>query len=72
MNDKQLESAARRLCDLRGLDPDEKVWHGADPDEHGRVPGIAIQSSRWRRAAREITVWNDLRTAYTHGMTFNE
>lgn len=72
MNDKQLESAARRLCELRGIDPDYQVAHGADPGPDGFVPGVLLYSPAWMRAKREIEDWNNLRTAYTHGMTFHE
>jgi len=54
MNDKQKEQAARRLCELRGIDPDEKVQHGADPDKNGFVVSILLCSPAWERALREI------------------
>jgi len=54
MNNEKLEIAARKLCALRGIDPDELVTHGADPDPDGYCPAIAIKSKRWSRVAREI------------------
>jgi hypothetical protein len=32
MTPEQLEKAARHLCKLRGIDPDQQVAHGAEPD----------------------------------------
>ena len=54
LNDDQLEVAARIWCELAGLDPDEEVMHGADPDANGVVLAIALYSPRWKRVAQEI------------------
>lgn len=54
MNEKQLETAARRLCELRGVDPDAQVAHGADPNPDGTVYAVVWYSPAWTRAIREI------------------
>ena len=54
MTEQQLEIAARKLCELRGLDPEAKITHGADPDENGFVVSIAYISPRWKLVKKEI------------------
>ena len=54
MNDKQKEKAAKKLCELRGIDPDSKVAHGADPDKNGFSLDILLYSPAWTRVLREI------------------
>ncbi len=51
---KTLEIIARRYCERMGLDPDDRVRHGADPDAHGFVVDVLLISPRWERVAREI------------------
>lgn len=45
------EAAARKLCGLRGLDPDESVAHGP---LDGSGLAICLYSPRYRLAAHEI------------------
>jgi hypothetical protein len=54
MNAAQLERAARRLCKLRGVDPEMRVAHGADPDHNGHIPCVLLYSPMWTRLAREV------------------
>lgn len=54
LTEEQLEIAARKYCELAGVDPDKSVAHGADPDENGMVPAICLYSPQWKRVAREI------------------
>jgi len=54
MNDKQKEQAAKKLCELRGIDPYSEVTHGVDPDENGIVLDVLLYSPAWTRALREI------------------
>lgn len=35
LTEEQIEVAARKLCELRGIDPDAMVGHGADPSPSG-------------------------------------
>jgi len=49
MNEEKLEKAARKLCELRGLDPDERVGHG-HPDGYA----VMLYSPRWKLVAGEI------------------
>jgi hypothetical protein len=51
---KQLEAAARKLCELRGQDPDKDVGHGAESDSYGVVCDILLYSKRWQLVADEI------------------
>jgi len=54
MNDQQLETAARKLCEIRGIDPERTVGHGAEPDANGHVPAVMLYSPAWHLVAREI------------------
>ncbi len=67
MTDKQKESAARELCRLRGIDPDQRVGHDADPLPGGYVPAVMLYSPAWRRAVREIEAQERLEAAMKVG-----
>lgn len=54
MTDEQLEAAARKLCEIRGIDPDRQIGHGAPPNANGAVPAVMLYSPAWRLAASEI------------------
>ena len=56
MTEKQIEVAARKFCEMLGLDPDARVGHGVDVEDGytGLVPAVAIYSPQWTRYAREI------------------
>lgn len=51
---EQLQQAARKLCQLRGHDPDRMIGHGAPPDANGIVPAVMLHSPAWRFAMKEI------------------
>ncbi|MHB8388006.1 MAG: hypothetical protein ACYDBH_00325 [Acidobacteriaceae bacterium] len=55
-----LEAAARKLCELRGIDPDARVGHGAGPDARGFIPAVMVWSSAWQLVAQEISAWEQL------------
>lgn len=63
MNSMQVELAARELCRLRGLDPDQSVGHADDPDENGIVMDVWLHSPAWTRVAREVVAWDQVRQA---------
>jgi hypothetical protein len=63
MDDKWLEGAARRVCELRGIDPDKMVSHGAEPDEFGIVLGVLLHSPAWRLVAREVVAHQQISQA---------
>lgn len=54
MNEKEIEAAARRLCAIRGIDPEVMVGHGAEPNAQGHVPAVWLHSPAWRRLVPEI------------------
>lgn len=55
MTPEHLERAARMVCRMRGLDPDERVGHGVDPSPGSDyVPDCMVYSPRWARVAREV------------------
>ena len=60
MTDEQIEAAARRLCKIRGVDPDKGVSpvDGLDPNivEPGSVP-------RWKWVSREVRANLEVRQA---------
>lgn len=59
LTEEQLEKAARKLCELRGVDPDKRVAHGAPPNSMGYVPAICMYSPAWTLVASEVrNFWN--------------
>lgn len=54
MTPHQLELAARKLCELRGQNPEELVGHGPSPNPDGTVHAVLLQSPRWLFALEEI------------------
>ncbi len=67
MTDQQKEAAARELCRLRGIDPDQRVAHGADPLPSGVVPMVCLYSPAWRLAVREIEAQERIEAAMRVG-----
>ncbi len=63
MTDAQILAAARILCEKRGLDPDERVAHGAKPDRSGYTPDICLYSPRYLLVVDEIRAFDELRNA---------
>ena len=49
-----VETAARQLCHLRGIDPDALVSHGAQPSPDGYVPAVLLHSPAWQLAAVDV------------------
>jgi len=64
----QLEKAARGLCSLRGVDPDEIIAHDADPLPNGWCSEEVRYSPRWARAALEVAHHAQLHGAISIGM----
>ena len=54
LTEKQLEKAARKHCELIGVDPEESVMHGAEAGPDGFVPTICLYSPRWRLEVTHI------------------
>ena len=54
MTEQQIEAAARKLCEIRGVNPDARVAHGAPPNENGIVHAVLVYSPYWRVVAREV------------------
>ncbi|MHB8413894.1 MAG: hypothetical protein ACYDB1_00670 [Acidiferrobacteraceae bacterium] len=54
MTDAELERAARKLCELRSINPDQLIGHGASPDANGNIPAVLLHSPAWKFAAQEI------------------
>lgn len=67
-DEKHVEKIARRLCEIRGIDPDAMVPHGADPDERGIAPAVLLRSPAWTRAAREVRARVDMDLAFGVGL----
>lgn len=68
MTDEQIEVAARKLCEIRGIDPDRRVGHGAEPDANGLVPAVLLYSPAWRLVAREVTSFYQVAQAIDHAL----
>ena len=59
LTEEQLEKAARKLCELRGVDPDQKVPHAAPPTNMGYVPAVLLYSPAWRLVVQDVKdFWN--------------
>ena len=54
MTDEQLEAAARKLCEIRGIEPDRVVPVSPPPTTMGYVPAVALALPAWREAQAEI------------------
>lgn len=59
LTEEQLEKAARKLCELRGIDPDKRVPHSAPPTNMGYIPAVMMYSPAWTLMAGEVrNFWN--------------
>lgn len=54
MTNKQLEIAARKYCELTGLDPEAFVQGPCPTDKSGMVYLVNTQEKTWRSVARRI------------------
>lgn len=54
MTEQQLEAAARKLCELRGIDPERMIPTSPPPNDMGYVPAVLLHVPAWRQAAGEI------------------
>lgn len=66
MTDSQIESAARKLCELRGINPDEMTSHEGEPNSHGFVPAIYFHSPAWTLVRKEVIAYEQIATAVAH------
>jgi hypothetical protein len=68
LNDKQLEAAARKLCEIRGIAPDTRCPHGAAPDPvTGIAPAVLLYSPAWLLVADEIRHHEQIASAIAYG-----
>ena len=52
MDEQKLEKAARKYCELQGIDPDDRVsW--AHPDH----PTLGVSGPRWQSLVTEMKRW---------------
>lgn len=66
MTDEQVEAAARELCRLRDVDPDEMVGHGSGPG--GELVGDVLQRSpKWRLVVHEVRAHEQVEAAIQAG-----
>ncbi len=54
MDKAWMERAARKVCEMRGFNPDELVSHGPPPDPLGMMALVLLRSPRWRLVANEV------------------
>jgi hypothetical protein len=61
LSDAHLEAAARRLCHIRGIDPDQRISHGERPP-FGGGPVLALldSSDAWQLVADEIRSFHEI------------
>lgn len=70
MNQAQRQEAATKLCELRGVDPYETSFHGADSIDSAVHP-LQLHSHEWRKALREIVQMDYLMTAMEYGRSLD-
>jgi len=58
--DEMLDNAAKRLCEIRGIDPDVMVGHSADPNPDGSVNAVYLKSPAWTRVRRELVSFSEI------------
>lgn len=68
MTEQQLEAAARKLCEIRRIDPDFLVSHGAPPNDMGYVPAVLLHSPAWRLAVSEVRQFYEMAMAVDFAM----
>ena len=66
MTEQQLEAAARKLCEIRGINPEASVSHGAEPDSRGFVHAVMLYSPAWRIVAQEVLSFYQVAQAVDH------
>ena len=54
MSEDGIERVARKLCEVRGQNPDELIGHGAKADPSGFTSAIWLHSPRWSLVADEV------------------
>lgn len=69
MTESQIEFAARKLCELRGINPDEIVGHEAEPDANGFVLAVLCHSPAWTLVRKEIIVHQQISDAIAFAKT---
>ena len=72
MTENQIEVAARKLCELRGIDPESLIAHEAKPDSRGFVPAILLHSKAWKVAAAEVRSAVQMHEAIAAGLAAQE
>ena len=60
---KVYEKAARRYCELAGLDPDETIMHGTFDDIAGVVHSSGLYTRRWKLMVRPLMLQHLMNTA---------
>jgi hypothetical protein len=73
MTEQQIEAAARKLCEIRGIDPDLLMSHGAPPSDHGYVPMVLLHTPAWRMYVSEVRKFWEMAQAVdfaVHGAQF--
>lgn len=68
MTEQQVEAAARKLCEIRGIDPDFLVSHGAPPNDKGYVPAVLLHTPAWRMAVSEVRKFWEMAQAIDFAM----
>lgn len=64
LNDAQFEAVARKLCQIRGQNPDVLVAHGAEPDAFGACNAVLYHSPRWQLVAGEVRAFAQMNQAF--------
>ena len=65
---KLLECAARELCRVRGIEPDELIMRRAGPGEVIAQSAYVAAVPKWKHVADEITRHNQIADAIAHAL----
>lgn len=63
MSDKQKEAAAKELCRLKGLHPDQMMAYAPDPQN----PDQITHMKSWEMALKLVEAQEQVEIAMTHG-----
>lgn len=63
MSDKQREAAAKELCRIKGLHPNQMMAYAPDPHK----PDQIIHMESWRMAEKLIEAQEQVEMAMSHG-----
>lgn len=62
-DDAFYEAAAKRYCELIGVDPGQDVHHSPEPNANGSVNAVLLTSPYYKRVAKDLKQHHAIRLA---------